>query len=533
MSVDRERRRDAGAFYTPAPLAAALAQAVLGRMVDRTGEELRIVDPACGEGALLLAACEWLVAQDGRRDRRALVLGSIFGVDVDPEAVARTRRALAGFAGIAEAELVENIRCGDAVLGADAPPALGRPLVWAEAFPRVFAAGGFSAVLANPPFVDAERMARQSPALRGYCVRRYAAARGNWDLFCVFVELGLTLCAPGGLCGMIVPNKLASAGYAAGARGVLAREGRLVCVQDHSAGGGFAADVYPLVFVAERGAGPGEGVVCERVATGADGAIAVVERREVAAAAFAEPARPWPLAGGEDRLVAALRAAGRPLGEVAEVWGAATVAEAYAIAELVREDAGGLRVVNSGTIDRYEDRWARAPLRYLGRRVARPGIAEDALGKLPARRLQQARTPKVIVSGMTRVLEAILDRRGEVLAGKSTTIAWWEGRDLRLLVALLNSRLVSGYYRRVFGGDALARGYLRVGPPQLRQVPVFDPLAPGSAWARPIVEQIGALVDAIAADGLDAARDAAIERLVARLYGLSADEAAALAADGR
>lgn len=523
--MDRERRRDAGVFYTPAPLAAALAEAALGRMSLGTGEAPRIVDPACGEGALLLAACAWLVARGDPRDRRAIVLGSMFGVDVDPEAVARTRRALAGFAGIAEAELERNIRCGDAVLGADAPAELGPPLVWAEAFPEVSAAGGFSAVLANPPYVDAERMARQRPALRSYCARRYAAARGNWDLFCVFVELGLELCAPGGVCGMIVPNKLASAGYAAAAREVLARAARLLCVQDHSAGAGFAADVYPLVFVARRAAGPGEVVVCERAEAGR-----VVERREVDAGRFAGPS-PWPLAA-EDGLVERLRAAGRPLGEVAQVWGAATVAEAYAIAELVREDAGGLRVVNSGTIDRYEDRWATAPLRYLGRRVARPGIAEASLAKLPARRLAQARTPKVIVSGMTRALEAILDRRGEVLAGKSTTIAWWEGRDLRLLVALLNSRIVSGYYRRVFGGDALARGYLRVGPPQLRQVPVFDPLAPESAWARPIVAEIGALVDAIAADGLDAGRDAEVERRVARLYGLSADEAAALAADG-
>lgn len=523
--MDRERRRDAGVFYTPAPLAAALVEAAIGRMSFGTGEAPRIVDPACGEGALLLAACEWLVARGDPRDRRAIAL-SMFGVDVDPAAVAATRRALAGFAGIAEAELEENIRCGDAVLGADAPAELGRPLVWAEAFPRVFAAGGFSAVLANPPYVDAERMARQRPALRSYCARRYAAARGNWDLFCVFVELGVELCAPGGVCGMIVPNKLASAGYAAAAREVLGRAARLLCVQDHGAGAGFAADVYPLVFVARRAAGPGEVVVCERAEAGR-----VVERREVAAGRFAGPS-PWPLTAEADGLVEKLRAAGRPLGEVAQVWGAATVAEAYAIAELVREDAGGLRVVNSGTIDRYEDRWAAAPLRYLGRRVARPGIAEASLAKLPARRLAQARTPKVIVSGMTRALEAILDRRGEVLAGKSTTIAWWDGRDLRLLVALLNSRIVSGYYRRVFGGDALAGGYLRVGPPQLRQVPVFDPLAPESAWARPVVAEIGALVDAIAADGLDAGRDAEIERRVARLYGLSAAEAAALAADG-
>ena len=518
--MDRERRRDAGAFYTPAPLARSLAAAVLDRMSEGTGEPPRVLDPACGEGALLLAMAAALAERDVRRDRREVVRASIFGVDVDPAAVARTRAALAEFAGIAADELAGNIRCADALLGPDAPPELGPRIAWAEAFPR-----GFSAVLANPPFVDAERMSRQQPALRRYCSGRYATATGNWDLFCVFVELGLRLVAPGGVCGMIVPNKLASAGYAAAARAALTREGRLMLLQDHAAGAGFAAGVYPLVVVARREhQRAGDVVACERV--GADGGV--LSRAAAPVERFA--AGPWALHDEADAaLLATMRAAGRPLGEVAEVWGAATVAEAYALAEWVREDGGALRVVNSGTIDRYETLWDRAPLRYLGRRIARPGVAEEALGRLPPRRLRQARTPKVIVSGMTRSLEAILDARGEVLAGKSTTIVWWEGRDLRLLLALLNSRVVSGFYRRVFGGDALARGFLRIGPPQLRQVPVFDPLAPANAWAEPIVGEIAGLVDAVAERGLDPQLDAEIERRVARLYGLSEAQAAALA----
>lgn len=529
--MDRERRRAAGAFYTPAPLAAALVEAALGRMSPGTGEA-RVVDPACGEGALLVAACERMFrGAGGRRDRAEIVRRSIFGVDVDPEAVRRARRALAEVAGIEEDALADNVRCGDALLGEDAPAELGRPLVWARAFPEVFAAGGFTAVLGNPPYVDAERMARERPALRGYLARRWATATGNWDLFCVFVELALRLCAAGGVCGLIVPNKLASASYAAGARAALTREARLVAVQDWSATTSFAAEVYPLVVVAERAAPRAEDVVVvERVRAGEDGTVAVVERREVAAASFLA-ASPWPLLAGEGaELVARVRAAGRPLGEFAEVWGAATVAEAYAIAELIHEDARGLRVINSGTIDRYTELWDRAPLRYLGRRVRRPTIPEALCERLPARRLAQARTPKVIVSGMTRALEAVLDRTGEVLAGKSTTIVWWEGRDLRLLLAILNSRVISAYYQQVFGGDRLARGFLRIGPPQLRQVPVFDPAAPANAWAGEIVAEIGALVDEVAARGLDAERDAAIERRVARLYGLSEAEAAALAA---
>jgi hypothetical protein len=270
------------------------------------------------------------------------------------------------------------------------------------------------------------------------------------------------------------------------------------------------------VVIAEKSrAGADDVVVYERMAI-ADGAVTASERREVPLREL-EPARPWAIVRRADagEVVERVRRVGRPLGEIAEVWGAATVAEAYAIAELLGEGDAGLRVVNSGTIDRYECLWGHVRLRYLGRTYLRPVVPDERLAELPARRLRQARTPKVIVSGMTRSLEAIGDMRGEVLAGKSTTIVTWPG-DLRLLLALLNSRVTDLYYQQVFGGDRLGRGYLRVGPPQLRQVPVFDPRSGEDGK----VEKIVALVEAMSREGYSGERDAEIDALVAELYGV-------------
>ncbi len=44
--------------------------------------------------------------------------------------------------------------------------------------------------------------------------------------------------------------------------------------------------------------------------------------------------------------------------------------------------------------------------------------------------------------------------------------------DLRYLVGLLNSSSVNFYYADVFGGNRLQGGYLRIGPPQLRSIPI-------------------------------------------------------------
>lgn len=486
----------AGVVYTPEPLAAELAREVLGRALAGASvaqaRALRVLDPACGEGALLVAAArvlgEWYAARGApRAEAGAWIRGALFGVDVDAAALERAALALARETGVAGAA---GLVRGEALLGVD----------WAQLAPS----GGFAAVLANPPYVDAERMTRSDPAWRRACAGRYAAARGNWDLYCPFIELGLRLCAAGGHCGMIVPNKLASADYARAVRRTLATEARLHLVRDRSDAPGWDAGAYPLVFVAERSPPRGDEVVALDAAAVPQAALADGET--------------WPIGQGDAAASAALLRRGTPLGDIAEVWGAATVAEAYALADLIAEGDAGLRVVNSGTIDPHEHLWGRAPLRYLGKQYARPVIADPE--RLPPRRLAQARTPKVIVASMTRRLEAVLDAEGTLLAGKSTTIAWWPGRDLRLLAAQLNSRALTRHYARVFGGDRLRGGYLRVGPSQLRRLPVFDPRTADLREREQLARILGAM-DRIAAEGPGQALLAAIDDAVDALFGLA------------
>ena len=473
----------AGAVYTPAPLAAELVEATLARALagctPAEARRLRILDPACGEGVLLRTALRFVGAwceargESGAAARRALAAGLV-GVDVDAEALARARVALAAESGLAPEEL--TLVRGEALL----------EVAWGGALPD-----SYDVVLANPPYVDAERMSRLDPGWRRGCARRYASARGNWDLFCPFVELALRRCRAGGHVGLIVPNKLASADYARACRGLLEQEARLLVLRDRAASPGWSEQAYPLLVVAER-AGPGPGP------QGATGAT-------------------WPIGQEEEGLVRAIERRGTPLGTIAEVWGAATVREAYALAPLVEEGEAGLRLVNSGTIDRHEHRWGRTPLRYLGASYLRPVVREPE--RLPPRRLAQARTPKVIVASMTLRLEAVLDARGELLAGKSTTIAWWPGRDLRLLAAQLNSRALTSYYGRVFGGERLRGGHLRVGPSQLRRLPVFDPQT-ADAEERARLGRIAGYVDQIAAEGPGPALLAAIDAEVEGLFGV-------------
>jgi hypothetical protein len=228
------------------------------------------------------------------------------------------------------------------------------------------------------------------------------------------------------------------------------------------------------------------------------------------------------------------------LAERVQVFGGATVAEAYRIRDLIRDadgpDGDLLRLVNSGTIDRYRSWWGVKRCRYLGRSFLRPVIPAEREADLPEKRRQQGRTPKIIVAGMTRRLECIVDPHGILLAGKSTTVVCG-GADLRLLLGILNSRLVSFYYSAMFGGNQLQGGYLRIGPPQLKTVPMPADGARSGLTDKAMIETVQRLLSLSARlrtskpesgqvelrRQIDTA-DRRLDRLVYRLYELTDEE---------
>jgi hypothetical protein len=96
-----------------------------------------------------------------------------------------------------------------------------RFLHWELAFPNVWdnwlspdPAGGFDAVIGNPPYVRQEHIRSLKPVLR----KAYRAFDGVADLYVYFYELGLRLLRPGGRLSYVVTNKWLRAGYAEDAR---------------------------------------------------------------------------------------------------------------------------------------------------------------------------------------------------------------------------------------------------------------------------------------------------------------------------
>lgn len=193
-------KRGQGQVFTPRALALRLAAATLGPLDDAP----RLIDPACGCGALLLGALEY-ASLDRPGWLEHWQQGGLTGVDADAACV--------GAAG--------------QVLG-HALPGIRLDLRHADAM-EMATDDRWQVVLANPPWVSfsGRQASRLSAARRDGLARRYAAFAGWPSLHAAFCELAGNLAGEQGRIGLLLPMPVAElAGYAA-ARQALQRGRRL------------------------------------------------------------------------------------------------------------------------------------------------------------------------------------------------------------------------------------------------------------------------------------------------------------------
>ena len=131
---------------------------------------IKIVDPACGSGAFLITAFEYLLNYNNYLDEKILDLigvqdlfsdktkeilqNNIFGVDLNRESIEITKLSLwlkTANKNKTLATLENNIKCGNSLI--DDPEIAGElAFDWEKEFPEVFENGGFDIVIGNPPY---------------------------------------------------------------------------------------------------------------------------------------------------------------------------------------------------------------------------------------------------------------------------------------------------------------------------------------------------------------------------------------------
>lgn len=348
-----------------------------------------------------------------------------------------------------------------------------RPFVlWQIDFARIFREkGGFDVVIGNPPYVDSEVMTRIMPELREVYTSRYDCAKGNWDLFVLFIERGMKLLQKKGVISYIVPNKLVAAPYTTTLRKYMAKY-QVQEMRDYSNVSVFkSAAVYPVVFrikMVEEKIPVTMDVMDSMVAVGNHTVIDPVKF-------YGDISWDKYFNSSSDSLeIVEKMSKYKPLKNMATVNGAATVNEAYLVKDFLQDNPNPefeyKRFINTGGLDPYKSFFGIDEMRYLKGKYLYPVVAVSDLKKMSEKRLKESNAEKIIIGGMTKNLECFYDK-GEYLAGKSTTIVY--GCDhLKYITAILNSKLMSFYYRVFYNSMSLAGGFFRIGAPQIKELPI-------------------------------------------------------------
>lgn len=263
--LSRTRRKKEGVFYTPRYITKYMVESSLRPLVDKKRGELQIIeevfipqkfkttdaeakrkkkllgsldkysewllslticDPACGSGAFLNAALEFLIAEHRYVDELTkktlgyslplnwtpndILEHNLYGVDINEEAVEIARLSLWLRTASKERKLCslsQNIKCGNS-LTEDKGIAGEKAFIWKEEFKEIFDKGkGFDAVIGNPPYVDIKAL---PASLVDYYFSKYSSANNRINLFALFIERALRLIKPGGYFSFIIPSALLS-----------------------------------------------------------------------------------------------------------------------------------------------------------------------------------------------------------------------------------------------------------------------------------------------------------------------------------
>jgi type I restriction-modification system DNA methylase subunit len=275
VEQEKTRRKKDGIFYTPKYITKYIVENTIGKLCDEKRKELEIIDeeyakgrknrkketikvldeklkkyrewllsltildPACGSGAFLNQALEFLIAEHKKIDELSAQLfgaglvfsdittdileKNIFGVDLNEESVEIAKLSLwlrTAQKGRKLNTLSNNIKCGNSLI--DDPEIAGeKAFNWQNEFPNIFAKGGFDVIIGNPPYLRIQGLKESYPELIKYYDTAFCAATGNYDIYALFIEKSYQLINDKGIVSFILPHKFLIADFGIGIRSFL------------------------------------------------------------------------------------------------------------------------------------------------------------------------------------------------------------------------------------------------------------------------------------------------------------------------
>ncbi|MCG8893358.1 N-6 DNA methylase [Tenacibaculum finnmarkense] len=452
--------------------------------------KLTICDPACGSGAFLNQALDFLIKEHTYIDElKTKLLGggfifpdientilekNIFGVDLNEESVeiaklslwlrtAQPRRKLNN--------LNSNIKCGNSLIDSKAV-AGDKAFKWENEFSEIFENGGFDVIIGNPPYVSTKDMHRHGMQNQiEYWNKTYSSTKsGNYDIFIPFIEKGMELLKKDNSLSFIIPNKFLSAKYSTSILNLIRKNYVFLEVVDYSNVNVFKeASVYPIIITIKN--------------TKPDKKTSnSVKRIIVEQGAFEEFGiyREWDYINLKyldsidkesdyiiDKIEKSKVTLNKELSFEPGINGFQFTNYSTCVTDgRVNDDSKILTV--TGSIDPHI--FNKKITRYRKKDYIEPFITYDS-EIISEGKWSLFSRPKVMIAGMTKIIEASFDIKGNYAPAVSVYSICGDLNNLYQVQLIINSKLINWFFRYKFSDKHMAGGYISVNNLLLQKIP--------------------------------------------------------------
>ena len=447
--------------------------------------QLTILDPACGSGAFLNAALQFLMAEHKHIDEmeakvtgatiefqgveNSILENNLYGVDINEESVGIAQLAL--WLRTAKPHrklnsLNQNIKCGNSLIS-DPAIAGDKAFDWQKEFPQVFEKGGFDVVIGNPPYVNAIEIKKSyTSEAFNYIKRNYETAKGTVDLYIYFFEKGLSILKMDGVLAFITPNRYLSASYGAALRNYIIERYSFYQLIDYSDKRVFEdASTYPVITMLQNSQS-NPNVMCGKFDEETHKLICKnypsdkLNILEESILGF--------LLNDKLSITQKVISQGLALTNAGAINATSTAKEADDYAPLIMEDPSGYKLINTGTIDPFYTTWGNNTLTKQGKQYLTPYLPNND-PRISANRHNLYSSPKIIISKIGLKCEAFYDSNGEYASIDTNCIhSFKDGYLPEYVLCWLNSKLYNYMFECFFDGLRMSGGYLLYSSPNLR-----------------------------------------------------------------